>query len=112
MDMILEKIIKRCDALSVYEERCASDEYYEIVFYTKDTDEWNKIFINVFGHPIKPAGARPTKHDLRLTKNYKGVYDNQTLFKKEFDDVTVIAMFWPWEDGNFTTLKMAVLRKL
>ena len=95
--------------LSVYEERCITDEYGELVLYNKEINEWNKILADILGPAIKPAGAKPTKDNLHLTKDYGGIWVDQTLFKKEFDDVTVIAMFWPWGDDIHTTLKMTLL---
>ena len=109
--MKLREIIKKCGALSIYEKRCITDEFCELVFNNKDKDGWNKIFTDILGHAIKPAGIEPTKEDQYLTKDYGGTWFDQTLFKKEFDDVTVIAMFWPWQDGIHTTLKMALLQK-
>jgi len=108
---MLKEIIGKFAALSVHERRSITDEYCELVFYSKDIDEWNKVFTGIFGHAIKPAGTRPTKDDLRLTEDYGGVHNNQTLFKKEFGSAMVIAMFWPWQDKTFTTLKVAVLKK-
>ena len=107
---MLKEIIEKFGALNVYERRSISDEYCELVFYSKDIDEWNKVFTEIFGQAIKPTGARPTKDDLRLTDDYGGVQNNQTLFKKEFDGATVIAMFWPWQDKTFTTLKLSLLK--
>lgn len=109
--MTLNEIIKKCDTLSISEMRRNSDEFCELVFYNKDIDEWNTIFADILGHAIKPAGIEPTKDDQYLTKDYGGTWFDQTVFKKEFDDVTVIAMFWPWQDGIHTTLKMALLKK-
>jgi len=88
-----------------------SDEFCELVFYNKDADEWNKIFADMLGHPIKPPGKDPTEGDQHLTRDYGGTWVDQTVFTKQFDDVTVIAMFWPWQDGVHTTLKMALLKK-
>ena len=109
--MKLKEIIKKCGTLRIYEERCVTDEFYEIVFSNEDTDEWNKRFADILGHAIKPAGIQPTKDDQYLTKDYGGIWLEQTLFRREFDDGTVIAMFWPWQDGIHTTLKMALLKK-
>jgi hypothetical protein len=109
--MRLKEIIKKCDTLSIDEERRMSDEFCELVFYNKDTDEWNKIFADILDHAVKPAGIEPTEDDQYLTKDYGGILFGQTLFKKEFDDATVIAMFWPWQDGLHTTLKMVLLKK-
>ena len=106
---MLKEIIEKFSTLNVYEKRCVTDKYCELVFYTKDIDKWDKIFTEIFGQAIKPAGTKPTKDDLRLTQDYNGVNTNQTLFKQEFGATMAIAMFWPWQDGIFTTLKIAVL---
>lgn len=108
--MTLKEILARCSKLSVYEQRHRTDVYNELVFYNEDLDEWSKILTAVLGPPIKPPGAKPAKDDLRLSKDYGGIDINQTLFKKEFDDATVIAMFWPWQDNIHTTLKIILLK--
>ena len=111
MAMTLREIIKKCATLRICEERCNTEEFYEVVFSNEDTDEWNKRFADILGHPKKPAGIQPTKDDQDLTKDYGGIWLEQTLFRRGFDDVTVIAMFWPWQDGIHITLKMALLKK-
>lgn len=108
--MTIKEIRERCGKLSVHEEREVSDDYAELVFYNKDLNEWNKALIDTLGPAIKPAGVEPTKENLRLTENYGGIYDNQTLFKKDFGNVSVLAMFWPWQDNTHTTLKVALLK--
>ena len=54
--MTLKEIIEKCSKLSVYEQRYISDERDELVFYNREIDEWNKIFIAILGLPTKPAG--------------------------------------------------------
>ena len=108
--MTLKEIMKKCRTLSISEMRRNSDEFCELVFYNKDTDEWYEIFADILGHPIKPAGTEPTEDDKNLTRDYGGAWFDQTVFRKEFDDVTVVAMFWPWQDGVHTTLKITLLR--
>lgn len=109
--MTLKEIVERCSGLGVYEQRSITDEYGELVFYNKEIDQWNMVFSDILGPAVKPQGAKPTKDDLRLTKNYGGIRAEQTLFKKEIDGFPVIAMFWPWQDEVHTTLKLAVLKK-
>jgi hypothetical protein len=109
--MTLKEIIKKFGTLRISKVRRNSDEFCELVFYNKDTDEWNKLFTDILGHAAKPAGMEPTDEDQYLTKDYGGIWFNQTVFKREFDDVTVIAMFWPWQNGIQTTLKIARLKK-
>ena len=109
--MTLKEIIEKCGRLSVREKRCITDEYGELVFYNREIDEWNKTFADIFGPAIKPAGSKPTEDDLDLTRDYGGIWIDQTLFRKNFDGVTIIAMFWPWQDAIHTTLKMALVEK-
>jgi len=109
--LVQKEIVERCSTLRIYEKRRIADDYKELVFYSKDTDQWHKIFTDILNPAIKPEGVKPTKDDLALTRDYGGISDNQTLFKKEYEDATVIAMFWPWQDGAYTTLKMISLQK-
>ena len=107
--MTLRDIIERCRALRVEEERQNGDTYSELVFYKEDMQEWHSIFSDILGPATKPAGVKPTKDHLRLTEDFGGIWPGQTLFKKEFDHVIIIAMFWPWGDDIHVTLKMARL---
>jgi len=109
--MELNEIIEKCRELEVYEKRCITNDYNELVFYHKHVDEWYRIFTEMLGPAIKPAGVRPKRKIRHLTKDYGGILKNQTLFKKDFDKVTIIAMFWPWQDNMHITLKMILLKK-
>ena len=108
---ILKTIIEKCNALQIYEKRDINDGYCELVFDNKEIDKLEKILIEILGTATKPPGTKPTKEDIKLTKDYGGIHDNQTLFKKTFDETTVIAMLWPWQDNAHTTLKIALLGK-
>jgi len=109
--MELKEIIEKCKTLNIYEERFITDNYYEIVFYTKDNDQWIKLFTEILGPAANPAGAVPSEEDTELTKKYGGVRDDQTLFKKKVGNPGVAVMFWPWQDGVRTTLKVALIAK-
>lgn len=106
--MTLKEILSRCHKLSIYEERIV-DDYCELVIFNKEIDGWNKILTDILGSPRKPKGVEPSEDDLDLTKASGGIRVNQTLFERKFDDVTIIAKFWPWNDNIHTTLKMALL---
>lgn len=107
----LREIVERCSVLEVEERRHEDETYCELVFYNRDIDAWRTVFSEALGPPVKPAGQKPTKEILPLTQAYGGIRTGQTLFVREFEDVTVIAMFWPWEDDEHTTLKMGLLEK-
>jgi hypothetical protein len=107
----LREIAERFGQLGIYEKRALADDYGEFVFYNKEGQAWYDIFTEILGPAKKPPGVKPAKEDLELTKDYGGIYPNQTLFKREFDGTTVVAMFWPWQDKEHTTLKMILFRK-
>ncbi|NQT28132.1 MAG: hypothetical protein HQ570_00870 [Candidatus Omnitrophica bacterium] len=107
--MELKDIIARYKTLNIYEERFVADNYYEVVFYTKDTDQWIKLLNEIFGSVTKPVGAAPSAEDAELTKKYGGVRENQTLYKKQVNNTIIAAMLWPWQDEVRTTLKVAFI---
>ncbi len=107
--MDLKQIIERFSALNIHEKRRIEEEYAEIVVLTKEIDKWSQAASEFFGPAIKPSGAKPDKNALKLTQAYGGIRDNQTLFKIELEGKVALAMFWPWQDGIHTTLKMFVL---
>ncbi len=109
--MPLVKIVDQCSHLTVTEKRCVTDEFVDLVFLNNDVSSWFQILSKALGEPVKPQGQEPSVKDLELTSGTGGIRIEQTLFEKEFDDGTVIAKFWPWQDAHHTTLRMALLLK-
>ena len=104
--MIIKQIIEKSSALEAHEKREATEERFEVVFYTDEAEKWISVLQSVLDAPLKVVGEKPTKEHLAITDDFGSIYSNQTLFKKEFEDHAVIAMFWPWQDARFTTLKV------
>lgn len=109
--MEIKEIIDRCKEFEIFQQRMVSDNYAEIVMYTKEIFKWSVIFNEIFGDPVSPAGFNPTPEDTQITKEYGGIFAEQTLYKKKFSDNTAIAMFWPWQDGKRITIKVVILKK-
>ena len=96
--------------LGVYDKRSVTDEYIELVFYNREINEWNRIISEILGPAVKPPGMKPTEDDQLLTREFGGIWSDQTLFRKDFGDTVVILMFWPWQDNVHTTFKSALLK--
>jgi len=107
----LQEIVEKFEKLDIYEKRVANERYTELVFFSKDVKAWLKVFTEFLGPPVKPQGLQPTPADIILTKEYGGLWESQTLFKKDDTDRVVFAMFWPWDDGEHITLKVVSLKK-
>lgn len=105
--MTAKDLIGKIKNLNIEETRSVSDEYAELVFFTKDIDEWVKVLSEDLDEPVKPAGKEPSEGDANLTEEHGGIFVNQTLFRKQFDDGILLAMFWPWQDSTHITLKLA-----
>jgi len=106
---IITTIVKQSESITVFEKRAVSDTYCEFVVFNRDMERWYKVFASVLGEAIKPANVKPAKEHLVLTKPYGAIYPDQTLFKTDCDNASVIGMFWPWQDSTHTTLKVAVV---
>lgn len=109
--MEIKEIIAECEKFEIFQQRMVSDNYAEIVMFTKEIFKWSVIFNELLGDPVSPAGFNPTAEHTQITKDYGGIFADQTLYKKDFPENTVIAMFWPWQDGKRVTVKVVILKK-
>ena len=108
--MDLAEIMGRLNTLTVIEQRSNTADYKELVFSCRDLQEWQKILEKDLGPAAKPAGKKPRAEDQEIAESFGGIYANQTLFRKETPEGTVIAMFWPWSDEEHVTLKLALCK--
>lgn len=107
----LADIIEKISILKIYEKRAKREDYCEIVIYNKDNDQWKSLLAEMLGEEITAAKRNITEEDFLVTKIYGGIGGNQSLFRKKFENQTLIAMFWPWQDNEHTTLKMIVVKR-
>lgn len=107
--MRLIDIFEKCKHLTIYDQRCVSDEFIELVFFSEDLGDWFKSVSSVLGEPRKAQNREPNANDLQLTARTGGIRFEQTLFERAFEGGTIIAKFWPWQDNTHTTLRMALL---
>ena len=112
ISMDLKEISDCFSELKIDERRCISEDFVELVFFTQEVDEWQRILTAFLGPPVKPKGKQPSNKDLELTARTGGIRIEQTLFEKEFENECIIAKFWPWKDNVHITLRMAKLLKL
>jgi len=106
-----ENLIRRYDTLSFYERRRRNEDYDEVVIFNREFEQFNRILTQALGPAAKPAGARPTSYDEKLTQDFGGIHSNQTLFRREIDGKMIVAMLWPWGDDFHTTLKVVSIRR-
>ncbi len=108
MQMDIAKIVTQLEELGIQERRSIRDDYNELVLL--NTPALLKTLTDIFGPAVKKPGEKPSNKMAELTRNYGGIWDNQALFKKDSQNGTIIAMFWPWNDEEHVTLKIAVIK--
>lgn len=107
--MKVTDVIDQCKNLTIVHKRRITPDYAEVVLPSKDILYWADVFSRIFGEPVSPAGIKPSEEDIALTKNFGGIGLHETLYRKDFAGGTLLAMFWPWQDGEHTTLKIVSL---
>jgi len=107
----ISEILKKCDYLKVEEERVNSSGYNEQIIFADEIDQWHKALTGVLGSAVKPEGEKTTPEHFALTVNYGGIFDDQTLFYKKFEDRSILAMFWPWKNKIHVTLKIVCFQE-
>ena len=109
--MKIQDITEKFGNLKIFEKRCINEEYAEIVFFTEQLDHCSKILEDFLGPAVKPPGLEPSENHKKVADVFGGILFNQTLFQKDYDDIIIIAMFWPWQNGKQVTLKIAASRE-
>jgi hypothetical protein len=104
--MNAKEIFSKLNEIEIYQQRRVTEDYAEAVIFSKEVLICSDIIQKVLGEPISPAGIQPTEQALELTKDFGGISDDQTLFSKQIDGFNIMVMFWPWQDGEHTTVKI------
>lgn len=108
---MIKEIMERALDIGDYEQRDRTEESCEIVIREKDTQKWQELLREYFGPAVKSRGEKASKKDKEITEEFGGIWQDQTLFIKSDKGKMIIAMLWPWQSGENTTLKISVLKR-
>ncbi|MBD3380186.1 MAG: hypothetical protein GF408_06970 [Candidatus Omnitrophica bacterium] len=109
--MSLTDIMRKFAHLEIYQKRQMGEDFIDIAVYNRDMPAWQDIMLEIFGEAVKPAGVDPTDEHQELTRPYNGICADQTLFFKETGGKALLAMFWPWQEDPYTTIKIGLYNK-
>lgn len=104
--MTLREFFVDCLSIDSCERRVEENEYIELVLPREAVERYLSSLQIAFGLAVKPEGKRPSWRLRWLAKEYGGIRKNQTLFLKDFPEERFLAMLWPWQDGEYATLKL------
>lgn len=80
------------------------DNYLEAVVVKKELEKLTARLEKFLGSAISPS--KLPKQLVRTLKEFGGIRAGQTLYFKEGEGSTVIAILWPWNDKEHTTVKI------
>lgn len=104
--MDFSEIRKDIKALSFDSLRTDCDNFFEGVIVKKELDKLNAELKSFLGEPVFPSQGRLT-HDVKETVDkFGGIMPGQTLYYKDSGTNRILAMLWPWQDGERTTVKI------
>ncbi|MDD5668792.1 MAG: hypothetical protein PHE58_02000 [Candidatus Omnitrophica bacterium] len=86
--------------------RTDEETYFEAVFENKYLEQVSSVLNLMLGLPAWPSTTKLSRETNEAIKNFGGLRDNQTLYLLRESSYSYFAMFWPWQDGAHTTLKM------
>jgi hypothetical protein len=103
--MTLKEFYEQLQGLEQFELRSATETLVDVVFEAKDASAWQERLEALLGPALKPAGQGPNGQVKKIAKALGGIRNEQTLFCKTFGDLSLAAVFWPWQNGRCTTCK-------
>lgn len=108
--MTLNQILEECEKLEIKRKKKVKEDYLELVIFAKDMTKWSDLLTKLLGSALKPVKKKPSSEDKKITKNFGGIRPDQTLYRKVFDEFTILAMLWPWRDNKLITLKIPLIK--
>ena len=86
-------------------------EYVQLVFSSKHLPAWMESIASILDEPVKTADQPVNKDVIALTEDFGEIFDHQTLYYHEVDHHRIMAMFWPWSNREWITLKIMILKE-
>ncbi|TAM42289.1 hypothetical protein EPN54_01175 [bacterium] len=104
MDFIAIK--KDIKALSFDSLRTDCDNFFEGVIVKKELEKLNTQLKSFLGDPVYPSQGRLTHEVKETVDSFGGIMPGQTLYYKDSGTNRILAMLWPWQDGQRVTVKI------
>ncbi len=101
---------------SIKEVREDTENYEQVILFSKDMDNWNRILTEKLGSPLISAGEMKNEvlsEDLTVAlkevDSFGGIQKAQTLYYGIHESSKILIMIWPWQDGEHVNLKKVIV---
>jgi len=86
--------------------RTDCDNFFEGVIIQQEIDKLNFQLQSLLGEPVYPSKNRLAHKVQKIVDGFGGIMPGQTLYYKDSGSESILAMLWPWKDGQRTTVKI------
>ena len=86
--------------------RIDCDNFFEGVIVGQELDKLNGQLKCLLGDAVYPAKDKLAHKVSQAVEGLGGLLPGQTLYYKDSGADSIIAMLWPWKDGQRTTVKI------
>jgi hypothetical protein len=86
--------------------RTDCDNFFEAVVLQQELEKLHLHLKSIMGEPVFPSRNRLPIKVQEAVNGFGGIMPGQTLYYKTTGTDSVLAMFWPWKDGQRTTIKI------
>lgn len=88
------------------ELRTDCDNFFEGVIIQQELLKLNLQLKSLLGEPVFPSKNRLDFKVQETISGFGGIMPGQTLYFKNLGKDSILAMLWPWKDGQHTTIKI------
>ena len=86
--------------------RTDCDNFFEGVIVGQELAKLHGQLKNLLGDPVYPSKERLAHKVRQRVDGLGGLMPGQTLYYKDLGADSILAMLWPWKDGQRTTVKI------
>ena len=105
--MEFQEMLNKIKGIPLLQLQEQQDKFFGVVMKTDQLQVLEPLLASFFGLPLKPPHSQVTPEVARITRPYGGIMENQTLyFRRQYQERSILAMIWPWNDGSNFTLKI------
>lgn len=86
--------------------RLDEDNYFEAVIAKEEYSKLKNLLESFFAAAIFPSKNKLPSQIIKTIDPFGGIIPGQTLYYSNNAESAIFAMFWPWQDGQYITLKI------
>ena len=105
--MEFRDMIDKIKILPLLELQEKDGDFLGAVMTTDNSCRLEQLLNDFFGQPLKPPQTEASAEISQIAGPYGGIRENQTLYlRKGYQNSSILAMIWPWNNGSNFTLKI------